>query len=214
MTIKNKCRICGFQKLQLIQDSKKYSLCPRCKFIFTHRQYFPDKKTEKERYITHNNSLDNKGYVDFLTSFLKKCVFPYTNSGARILDFGCGHTPVLSYLLEQNGYRVNKYDKYFYPDTDYKNQKYDIIVLVEVIEHLKDPLKTLKNLTELLSNNGILSINTRFHPGNSKDFLNWWYKRDPTHRSFFSKKTLHFLGDKLNFKSIRLKDKDKCVFSN
>ncbi len=214
MEFQTKCKICRAGPQKLIKKKKEYSYCPECQFIFTLERYFPDPKTEKQRYLSHNNSMDNQGYINFLTAFLKSSVFPYASPGSYILDFGCGHTPVLTYLLEKKGYRVTKYDKYFYPEKKYRGTKFDMIVLVEVIEHLSQPLKTLKNLKKHLTPKGIISINTRFHPGDPKDFLTWWYRRDPTHRSFFSQKTLQILAERLNFPTLSLKSEDKCVLSN
>lgn len=44
----------------------------------------------------------------------------------NILDYGCGKGFDSDYLSKY--YNVDKYDKYYYNNTSYKNKKYDLVI--------------------------------------------------------------------------------------
>lgn len=154
---------------------------------------------QRNRYLQHENSRENRGYVEMLESFIQKGIGPFAAPGARILDFGCGPEPVLAELLRERGYQVDTYDLFFQPDEGYREKRYDLILLVEVLEHLTNPREALRDLAGRLDPGGVLSLMTLFHPGNRASFAGWWYRRDPTHVSFFTAGTLVELGRSLNF---------------
>ncbi len=70
--------------------------------------------------------------------------------------------------------------------------KYDIITLVDVIEHVPEPVKIIANLHENLSDDGIILVVTP----NIDSFLarllgrNWWHFRI-AHIGYFNKKTIN-----------------------
>ena len=173
-------------------------ICPNCNFI--QRKKTLNKEEEKQRYLQHNNSLANQGYVDMLNNFYKK-IKPYIK-GKSILDFGSGPSPVFSQLIEN----VDIYDIHFQPKKISKS--YDVITMIEVIEHLENPLKILTNLKQHLNPGGIFGVMTLFHTDNVE---NWWYMTDPTHISFFNKKTIRFLASKLKMRILFIDDKNTFV---
>lgn len=103
-----------------------------------------------------------------------------------ILDFGCGQNSAVNAVLSGQGFKVVSYDKFFHNDPDALKRPYDIIIAVEVFEHLLDPLKWFKRLSSLLNDKSILFIQTLLRPEKDNDFVNWWYTNDTTHISFFS----------------------------
>ncbi len=111
-----------------------------------------------------------------------------------VLDFGSGPTPVLAELLKKRGLRVEYFDKFYQPNEIYKNKKYDLIASTEVFEHLENPKKILKFLTSHLEPDGIIAIMTLFHSNKIDDFLKWWYRRDPTHITFFTPKSIEVMA--------------------
>lgn len=207
------CKICSKETTSKEILSETYHFCQNCDFIFLDESDHISEKLEKERYLKHENSLDNEGYVDFLNDFIKKSVLPYKKEVKTILDFGSGPKPVLAELLKNEGFDVTTYDYYFDKNEYYKTKKYDLIVLVEVIEHLKDPLKILKGLKNLLNKNGKIAIRTIFHPQNPDKFKIWWYITDPTHISFFSEKTMNAIAERLGMKTSIIDEKNICVLS-
>jgi hypothetical protein len=110
------------------------------------------------------------------------------------LDFGSGPGPTLSIMLEECGHQVNLYDKFYASNDSVFERKYDFITATEVLEHLSDPMFELNRLVGLLKNNAYLAVMTQLLTPQI-DFSNWYYKNDPSHISFFSKKTFNYLAN-------------------
>jgi len=111
---------------------------------------------EEER-NQNENSIRMERFSDLLYSL--NIIKP---SAGSILDFGCGHGMLVRYLLE-SGFDADGYDK-FNPDFDSfePGKKYDIVSMVEVIEHLSHPFEELDTIRELLTKDGVLYIETSF----------------------------------------------------
>jgi len=89
-----------------------------------------------------------------------------------ILDFGCGQGFLLKHLSD-SGYVTYGYDisdklrsistsnspnSKIFDSLETIHQKFDVIVLSEVFEHLQDPISVIKRLSALLRKNGILLL--------------------------------------------------------
>jgi 2-polyprenyl-3-methyl-5-hydroxy-6-metoxy-1,4-benzoquinol methylase len=180
---------------------------------------------ELNRYLKHTNSLDNTGYVDMLNAFIDKSITPFRQNIKTILDFGSGPEPVLAQLLREMGFKVDIYDIFFAPEEEYLDRTYDLITCTEVLEHLKDPLKALGILRNLLNPGGIIAIMTLFHPVYDlsptpdqlpceKIFKDWWYRRDPTHISFFRPETFYHIAKSLDLTILTMDQKNTVSFQN
>ncbi len=208
-----RCNICSSETelIKNIKNNTNYFFCKECDFIFIDKNKILPENLEKNRYLKHNNTFDNIGYVEKFKNLINKYVICYKNNIKDILDFGCGYEPVLAKLLKENGFLVDIYDKYFSPEKVFLNKKYDLITLIEVIEHFKEPLLELMNLKKHLNKNGFFIIETLFHPGDKVKFLKWWYKEDLTHVSFFTLKTFKKIVELLNMRIVDNNDKDICI---
>jgi len=109
----------------------------------------------------------------------------------RVLDYGCGPGPVLVELLCRAGYDAVGYDPNFAPDTDLAHP-FDAVISTETFEHLTQPKKDIARIVELIRPGGYLCVMTSFHPGPEK-IEDWWYVRDPTHVSFYSRKAMAWI---------------------
>ncbi len=184
------CRLCSCEHTAALDRDKKrsYYFCPECHLIFVSESEFLSYEKEKERYDFHENTTDNEGYV----GFLKELIPVIKNVGLKdpeILDFGSGKNAVLSSLLQHSDLKCESYDPLYDIHPDDWEKKYDIIVLCEVIEHLRDLKTELKLIKSILSDSGSVIIRTKLYPPVDK-FLKWWYIQDPTHINFFSRKTV------------------------
>lgn len=134
----------------------------------------------------------------------------------KVLDLGC-NTGLLGEVLIKNKKCIvygadysekaikiakNKLNKAVVCDLEkdipFENEKFDIIVLADILEHLKYPEELLKKIKVLLKEDGIIitsipnvaNIHIRFH----LLFGNWNYKKsgilDQTHLKFFTEKTI------------------------
>ena len=83
----------------------------------------------------------------------------------------------------------------------------------EVLEHLPNPLEVITKLFGLIRPGGTLAIMTALHPGNWDMFEKWWYRKDDTHVSFFSKRTLEQLANALGADLALADNKNLAVIS-
>ncbi len=193
------------------KSGKTYFACRRCSLIQLDNNQILSYKAEKQRYMLHENSIDNKGYVTYLKKIIASSVRPFLNKGNRILDFGCGPEQTWADILTKEGFGVTSFDPYFYTAKEWKTQIFDVITAIEVFEHINSPAIELKLLNNCLSSGGYLIIRTMLHNNNWSEFSNWWYKDDPTHITFYSKDTVKYICNKWNYKLIQVKDNCEIV---
>ncbi len=196
------CRLCGGSTYDLADGALGvvYDVCRRCGFTYKQPAFHPTQAKAKAIYDQHQNTLDNPGYVAMFETFLEQSVRPF-NPGRAALDFGSGPGPVLYELLRREGFTADHYDPHYRGEEEPLNRRYDLITATEVFEHLVDPKRTLKLLVSLLKEGGLLAIMTSLRPTEDETFLSWWYRRDPTHLSFFTEDALDALirGEPLRF---------------
>ncbi len=116
-------------------------------------------------------------YADFLR--------PYLHKGVKILDVGGYTADILNFLPSGIDYHLVDFDKEALEiaktkganvkkialdleDIAFDNQKFDIIIATEVLEHLQDPIRHIKRIKELVNDNGVVLIslpneNTIYH---------------------------------------------------
>ncbi len=209
------CPLCYSKaKFFLEKGKREYWLCSTCSLISIPAKYFLSGKDEVKRYLEHENSMENTGYVDMFRQKIDvvKKVCPEART---VLDYGCGYEPVLKKLLDQEGYNAEGYDPNFFPDIQLKDQ-YDIIMSTETFEHLKQPGKELAALVPRLSPEGYLAVMTRFYPGKAslpgrEDFENWYYNRDPTHIAFYCSDTFSWIAESFGLQVVFNNEEDFII---
>ncbi|UCH92865.1 MAG: class I SAM-dependent methyltransferase [Candidatus Aminicenantes bacterium] len=223
--IEGLCKICSHD-VRTIYDEQfavNYYYCSNCRFIFMDDEKILVPEQEQQRYLRHTNTLEDTGYVNMLKTFINKSITPFHQNIKTTLDFGSGPGPVLSRLLREMGYETDIYDIYFAPEKVYLEKTYDLITCTEVLEHLKDPLETLRMLKDHLKAGGILAVMTLFHPvyelSATPDqlpcqtvFKDWWYRRDPTHISFFRPETFYYVARFLDMTILMMDQKNTVSF--
>lgn len=192
------CRLCSSDRTKEFFDIKQriYWICTSCDYIFLDEKFLLEASDEKARYKTHENHIENQGYIDFLMP----CVLEVQNFAAKrrlkILDYGCGPGPVLGELLKQKNHDVSLYDPFFTNNQvkDFKEHSFDAITCTEAFEHFYSPKNELEQMRRLLKPGGKVFIKTEVFKATSKQaFEEWYYKNDPTHVGFLSQKTVGFL---------------------
>ncbi len=200
------CLICHSQDLLTWSIGKKgrsYIACRRCEFVSLNPQYRISSELEKQRYLEHNNDATSSDYLNYVQGNfqnIEKMALSELKSAKgspaniSVLDFGCGREPILANLLKKDGYSVFLYDRYFFDGIEYLNETYDIVLLIEVIEHLADPRAKLLELKKRLKPGGKVLIRTEPLTFEEQFFKRWWYPGDKTHISFFNERSMRSLA--------------------
>lgn len=156
--------------------------CPLCGFI--KKKNVLSSCLEKTRYDQH---ICDDGYIKYMNEVYAK-IKNHLIDGLS-LDYGCGQIHALSDILVADNRVCDYYDLYYY--NSLKPNIYNNIILIEVLEHIKEPFDELVKLKAMLDKNGRIIVMTGFVPN---DFANWWYLRDSTHISFFKESSIKQLA--------------------
>ena len=176
------------------RDTRRaYFRCGECALIFADPASRLARGEEKAVYDQHENSPADPRYRQFLDRLAEPLKARLTNRNSHGLDFGSGPGPTLSVMLEESGCVMSLYDPFYAPDTSVLNRQYDFVTCTEAIEHFHVPGREWRLLLKLVKPGGLLAIMTRLVT-ESGDFLQWHYKNDPSHVSFFSPQTFRYLA--------------------
>ena len=171
--IANKC----FKK-----HNYQYYECTSCKTIFVpegiNQEGLVGGKFEIERNEKENDERIGRG-----------CFFG--GAAGRYLDFGCGHGLLVNDLISK-GIRADGYDKY---NPEYSimpfGKKYNLIYMIETIEHLYSPYSELDMIFYLLADNGCVYIESSYIDTLEQPFDdNFYINPEVGHSSIFSHKGL------------------------
>ncbi len=179
--------------------------------IIVPKQFHLPAEEEKAIYDHHQNDPEDFGYRKFLSRTLDPLVGKL-HQGAKGLDFGCGPGPAISKMGEEIGIKIENYDLYYYNDLELLDNKYDFIILTEVIEHIAQPKTLLALLDSMLKPNAILAVMTK-QVIDQQRFKTWHYKNDLTHICFYSKMTFQWIAKKFGWQ-LDFIDKDVVFFYN
>ena len=142
-----------------------------------------------------------------------------------ILDIGCGLGYSLDSAVEQ-GYEITgvefnevianeirqRHEK-IYTNLDEilaKNQKYDVITLMEVLEHLPDLSKLFTELHRLMSENSLVMLTTiDADSGRAKFLRDGWYHIHHDHLWYFTPKICTEIFERNGFQVVCIKPADK-----
>ena len=197
--------------------------------ILNNGSYFlPIRRNKKISYKNYYKKvIDHDGRIRILKNEKKqkikqfKIVLNFLNNNKKkgtILDIGCGYGWMLSLLdkkkWETHGVELNKDCNEIAERNMFKlynklskvKKKFDVITMIHVIEHLRNPTIYLNNVKKLLKKNGTLIIETPdFDSAMARRYnLKFRLLHDPTHISLFSLESLTRLLRDKNFKLTKL----------
>jgi len=174
------CPVCE-KKSYLIWRERQFSVyrCRNCSLSFVYP--FPDKSTTlyneeyfRRWYIRYYS--ERRTYITKLFSIFEKYIPPK----GKLLDVGCG-VGILLDVAKEKGYEIYGQDvspfavnycrekgyKVFdkpLPQLNLPEASFDIITILDVIAHLKDPVSYIEACRKLLKPGGYLIIKTPYHP--------------------------------------------------
>jgi len=150
----------------------------------------------------------------FLTAMLVRALRQsgLLTKGARALDYGAG-LGLLVRLLRDGGFDAWGVDKYrkmhecdaFQIDQHAQTGKMDILILIEVLEHLVRPHEELAALAARLSERGCILVRTGLYDHRIHG-PNWWYllAHRGGHINFASRKGLTSLAHRIGMEAVFL----------
>jgi SAM-dependent methyltransferase len=170
------------------QDRRPFCHCPDCGLIFVPEAYWLTAEQERDRYAHHDNRASNPGYRTFLGQ-VADVVVGLGTKNPRILDFGSGENAVLADILRDRGLACVAYDPLYGREPLALRQRYDVVVVCEVIEHLRQLRQELLAIRQCLNPDARIVVRTQCYPSVA-GITSWWYTHDTTHINFFSQQAL------------------------
>lgn len=217
------CPICKYSDLRELDRYSKAHLyqCKECNFVFS-RQI----PSDSEIHDYYSSTYDITRYFSPITEkrFNKLLdVFESERKTNRILDVGAGHGFFLE-IAKKRGWEVygtelikdcidiceSKGINMFQgklEDIDFNGLTFDIIVSIEVIEHLSNPIPFVTKVHELLEPEGLLYVTTP----NFNSVLRYTLKEKydvieyPNHLCYFTPKSLKSLMTNQGFEAEMIK---------
>lgn len=195
--------------------------CNACDHKFLNTEFPPEELTRlyTEYYPRSQYSLDlHRPYVE-LTGFkawfdgAKYSAFRWVPPNVRILDIGCGFGEALGYhkargcdvygveadenirrVADKFGYKVQV--GLFDPKL-YEPESFDYITMDQVVEHVTDPVKMLRDVAGVMKSSGRLIVSTPNAGGwgarlFGRRWINW---HAPYHLQFFSEESMRLAAE-------------------
>ena len=208
------CRAALPRRFVDVQE-RTYWRCDHCEATFLDPCYRLAQEEELAHYRHHQNERDDPRYRGFLSK-LADPLLKKLKPGMTGLDYGCGQGPALAAMLEEAGLTMSLYDPFFHDDRAVLKQRYDVITLSEVAEHLFDPAQEFDFLAQRLKPDGWLGVMTCFQTDDDR-FASWHYRRDPTHVVFYRYRTFEVIAAERGLrlasprKDVALLQKRRCA---
>jgi len=184
--------------------------CDSCGLVFVPSEFHLAPEQEKLRYAKHTNHKTDAAYVKYLSSVVSD-VLSLPVVSPRILDFGSGPEHVLTDILNEQGARCVPHDPLYGITAPQTPGAFDIVVVCEAIEHMRNLPRELACMALLLKPGGFIYIHTQLYDV-VDDFVSWWYIIDTTHINFFCRKTMDRAAQMAGRSVIRTNGKNTVVF--
>lgn len=233
----NSCYLCGGGNIQKrpgrVRDRNDLDIleCCDCGLVFLssfdhiNTDYYKNSGMDGTDYSIeswiHDTARDDQRHFNTFQGLL-------TNK--TLLDFGCGNGGFLIRAKELVSLAVGlepdtKVAPYFqekqltvFPDLDLVKQSFDIITLFHVLEHLPDPINTMKLLTKKLNHGGSILIEV---PNADDALLSLYQSRSfseftywSCHLFLFNSKSLKSLAAKAGLKTCYIQQVQRFPLSN
>jgi len=173
------CRVCESKDIQEYHrdfNGNKISLCRSCKVQFMNPVYSDSYLNEYYNNYTADEYSQKVVDEQHFTAndYLKLCEKHLGRTG-RMLDYGCGNGEH-SNVGMQRGWDVTGYDvdcevakaigskfnfNYLcgsFEAIDWNNQRFDLVYANQVVEHLKNPIKALKLVHNIIKDDGLFLV--------------------------------------------------------
>ncbi len=198
------CPLCAADQCRFIHRSddrhgiREFFECAECDLAFVPPRFHLSADAELERYLMHDNDIHDVGYRGFLSRLWNE-LKPSLRPASSGLDFGCGPGPALACMMREQGFAIELYDPFFFPNREALEARYDFITCTETAEHLRKPAETFALLDSLLADGGKLGVMTGMLDDRAA-FAAWGYQRDPTHVAFYTRRAMRWIARRFGWR--------------
>ena len=220
MKSKRYCIICEKRDFRLIKSIGEYKIfeCKNCQLAYTDSSKVPLKQRLEQTKLLYSLAEYKKGIKKHTQKFLKilNILKKYKKKG-RLLDVGGGYGLFSKIALEHSKFHVEIIEPYL--ETYFINQKnikthkikfenfikttkrrYDVIIMLDILEHIEDPDAIIEKVKKILKVSGIILVSLPNYKSLmaylSKNW-SWWMVED--HKYHFSPHSIDILMKKYNF---------------
>jgi SAM-dependent methyltransferase len=201
------CSICGSpSKFFMFMRGVKYFRCSKCHLVQSSYYGGSDLYLNVYKDKVHTASARSGRRELFFVEWAAQLL---NLNNPRILIFAPGSTPTFKILSERGAdvYAADISDGLPYSDRFIHLRKdklpdieFDIITMVEIIEHFDNPVGEFKTLSKHLAPDGIIAGTTDFHQGGALWNNKYLFPKD--HVSYFHHDSLSHLGDLLGLECV------------
>ena len=178
-----------------------------------YNNYYPRANCDVDGYEPYK---EKKGFLYWLDGE-EWHAYRHVPENVRVLDIGCGFCETLGYhkargcevygveadenarkIAERYGFNVQIG---LFDPSQYEPEFFDYVTMDEVLEHLVDPLKTLREVHSILKPGGVLVANAP-NPNSPGRFFfrkRWASLHLPYHRHFYSRRAIEILAKESGF---------------
>jgi SAM-dependent methyltransferase len=180
----------------------EYLACPDCDTIYTEQDLGGVLKTE-------NDNADSRNTESNHLIRLTRVLDAHKDFPKTAIDFGCGDGRFAQFLADSLGYCVgiDLHTQVQLPDL--KPSQYDVVTMIEVVEHLFNPINILSKLHSKLKDGGILYLETSF-----SDWVDSTHPYlDPKigHRTILSQRGLRLAAQSAGFASTEFINRNVAI---
>jgi len=228
------CPLCGSIAINIKYHIEKYKLqfdvdiCNDCGFIFMNPLFTDDviEKFYSEDYFkgrsdySYIDEREIKKYSEYVWNRRIKVIHQYAREG-NFLDIGCSFGGLLEsaakyytpFGIELSDYAFSHAHKLFgdnihhgtLNDHKFSDNFFSAITMIELIEHLADPVDAINQCFKLLQDDGVLVVQTANMSGKQAKDLGGDYEYFmPGHLSYFTAENLSMLLKTAGFRKIKI----------
>lgn len=227
------CNLCNSNEYKLFKEINGYQLvkCRQCGLVYLNPR--PTQQEMKGKYTSEyykrgiiQESQTKEGIEEEINKRLGRAKEILEISGKRkgkLLDIGCGAGFFIA-CLKRYGWNVTGIDISEWASRfaieklglnvftgsveDIEiNEQFDVITMYHLLEHLPDPFKTLRRVSEVIADGGLLVIKGPNFGSFDRIWhgIHWWSYDLPFHFYHFTPKTYRMLLEKAGFSHNQIK---------
>lgn len=193
------CPVCS--KHSLGQKFKKglatYANCSRCNLLLA-------VEYDDSLFATQNDNPESRADPEIYRIILSRLENLKTRPIESLLDFGCGKGDFSKYCSSVGIHSIGVDQDTEHKAADLEAGSFDAITLIEVIEHLSDPVNVFRELTRLLKKDGVIYVESTFTDSIENPLTNDYVDCSIGHVCIHSWLSLKKLGLMFGLKTFKL----------